>query len=234
MKNSEPRLSIRQKRICTVAGLFVLLVFTAWIGWFIGRPMVRFVSEPELFRNWVDSHGIWGRIAFVGMVIFQVVFAVIPGEPLEIGAGYAFGAIEGTFLCIVGLTVGGLIVFALVRTLGIRVVEVFFSIEKIRSLKFLQNSRRLNTVTFIVFFLPGTPKDLLSYFVGLTDIKLSVWIFITSVARLPSVVTSTLGGNALGDERYVSAIVVFAATLVVSSIGMFVYKVIARHHDKNK
>ena len=234
MKNSEPRLSIRQKRICTVAGLFVLLVFTAWIGWFIGRPMVRFVSEPELFRNWVDSHGIWGRIAFVGMVIFQVVFAVIPGEPLEIGAGYAFGAIEGTFLCIVGLTVGGLIVFALVRTLGIRVVEVFFSIEKIRSLKFLQNSRRLNTVTFIVFFLPGTPKDLLSYFVGLTDIKVSVWIFITSVARLPSVVTSTLGGNALGDERYVSAMVVFAATLVVSGIGMLAYRVIARHHDKNK
>ena len=234
MKNSEPRLSIRQKRICTVAGLFVLRVFTAWIGWFIGRPMVRFVSEPELFRNWVDSHGIWGRIAFVGMVIFQVVFAVIPGEPLEIGAGYAFGAIEGTFLCIVGLTVGGLIVFALVRTLGIRVVEVFFSIEKIRSLKFLQNSRRLNTVTFIVFFLPGTPKDLLSYFVGLTDIKVSVWIFITSVARLPSVVTSTLGGNALGDERYVSAMVVFAATLVVSGIGMLAYRVIARHHDKNK
>ncbi len=217
-----------------MAGLLVLLAFSAWVGFAIGRPMVRFVSEPELFRNWVDSHGIWGRIAFVGMVIFQVVFAVIPGEPLEIGAGYAFGAWEGTLLCLVGLTVGGLIVFALVRTLGIRVVEVFFSIEKIRSLKFLQNSRRLNTVTFILFFLPGTPKDLLSYFVGLTDIKLSVWMFITSIARLPSVVTSTLGGNALGDERYIVALVVFAITLIISGGGLLIYRMISRHHEKNK
>ena len=232
MKNGEHHLTLRQKRICTVFGLAVFLVFTAVIGWYIGRPMVRFVSEPEQFRVWVDSHGIWGRVAFVGMVIFQVVFAVIPGEPLEIGAGYAFGAAEGTFLCLLGLTVGGMIVFGLVRTLGIRLVEIFFSIEKIRSLKFLQNSRRLNILTFIVFFLPGTPKDLLAYFVGLTDMKLSVWFFIASVARLPSVITSTLGGNALGNERYGIAVLVFTITLAVSGIGALIYKCISKGHTK--
>ena len=63
--------------------------------------MIEFVSEPEKFRLWVNSHGFFGKIAFVGMVFFQVVLALIPGEPLEIGAGYAFGAVEGTILTVI-------------------------------------------------------------------------------------------------------------------------------------
>lgn len=233
MQEKEKRLTLRQKRIISVILTVLFLLFMGAVCWFIGRPMIRFVSEPEQFRDWVDSKGVWGRLIFIGMVVFQTVIAIIPGEPLEIGAGYAFGAFEGTLLCVAGFTLGSLIIFALVRTLGIRFVEVFFPIERIRSLKFLQNSKRLNIITFIVFFIPGTPKDLIAYFVGLTDIKLSVWMFIASVARLPSIVTSTIGGNALGGEKYITAAIVFAAALVVSGIGLLVYRAISKHHEKN-
>ena len=193
--------------------------------------MIQFVSEPEKFRLWVDSHGIWSRFAFVGMVVFQVLVAIIPGEPLEIGAGYAFGAFEGTLLCVIGCAIGGILVFALVRTLGMKMVSVFFSLEKIHSLKFLQNTKRLKTIAFIVFFLPGTPKDLLSYFAGLTKINWPFWIFLTSIARLPSIATSTVGGDALGVQEYTFAIIVFGATVVLSLIGMFIYKLISKHHS---
>lgn len=64
--------------------------------------MLKFVSEPEKFRAWVDGHGIYGRLAFIGMMVLQVFIAIIPGEPLEIGAGYAFGMWEGTLLCMAG------------------------------------------------------------------------------------------------------------------------------------
>ena len=66
-----------------------------------------------------------------GMVVLQVVVAVIPGEPLEIAAGYAFGALEGTLLCMVGTWIGGLMVFLLVRRFGVRAVEIFFPLEKL-------------------------------------------------------------------------------------------------------
>ena len=89
----------RQKKIWGIATVIGLVVFMGLLCWFVGRPMIRFVSEPEKFRLWVDEHGIWGRLAFIGMVIFQIIVAIIPGEPLEIGAGYAFGAVEGTILC---------------------------------------------------------------------------------------------------------------------------------------
>lgn len=216
-------LTLRQKRILGGLAVALFLIFCAVVSWFIGRPMIEFVSEPEKFRDWVDESGFLGKLGFIGMVMFQVVIALIPGEPLEIGAGYAFGAAEGTLLSVIGITLGSFIVFFLVRRFGIRLVEIFFSAEKIHSLKFLQKSKKRDIIIFLVFFLPGTPKDLLTYFAGLTDIKPVHFLWLASVARLPSVITSTLGGNALGTEKYLQAIIVFAITLVISGIGWLIY-----------
>ena len=124
----------------------------------------------------------------------------------------------------IGVAVGSLLVFALVRRFGVRLVETFFSENKIHSLRFLQNSRKRDILIFFVMFIPGTPKDLLSYFAGLTDIPMARWLLITTVARLPSVVTSTVGGNAVGEQNYLFAIVVFAATLLVSALGLLIYQ----------
>ncbi|MBO5247970.1 MAG: TVP38/TMEM64 family protein [Clostridia bacterium] len=228
-------LTPKQKKCFGALSVLIFLTFVVLVTFFIGRPMLRFVSEPEQFRTWVDGHGIWGRLIFLGMVIFQVIFAVIPGEPLEIGAGYAFGAVEGTLLCLLGTTLGGILVFMLVRKLGVRLVEVFFPIERIRSLWFLRTEKRRNFLTFLLFFIPGTPKDLLCYFVGLTDMKLSTWIWITAVARIPSVITSTIGGDALGEERYLLAIIAFAVTAAVSVAGILIYqKIIKPRRQKHR
>ncbi len=222
------QLSERHKRLLAGVSFFIFLALFLAVAWFIGRPMVRFVQAPELFRAWVDDHGIWGNLAFLGMMFLQVVIAIIPGEPLEIGAGYAFGFWEGTLLCMLGIFLGSAVVFLLVRRFGTHLVEVFFDKEKIRSLKFLQESKKRDLLIFLVMFIPGTPKDLLSYFAGLTDIKLGRWLLITTVARIPSVVTSTVGGNAVGEQNYLFAILVFAATLAVSGLGLWIYQRISR------
>lgn len=222
-----------KKQAAWCAGL-IFLLFTVLVAWRIGVPMVRFVSQPEEFRAWVDAHGLMGKLLFVGMVVLQVVVAVIPGEPLEIGAGYAFGAVEGTLLCLIGIAIGSTLVFLLVRKLGVRLVEVFFPVEKIRSLRFLQDSRRLNRLVFLVFFIPGTPKDLLCYFVGLTGMRLPTWIAISFFARIPSVVTSTLGGDALGTQHYIQALVVFAVAGILSAAGLFVYHRLKAAHAARK
>ena len=222
------QLNERHKRL--LAGLsfciFILLFLT--VAWVIGRPIIRFVQKPELFRAWVDEHGIWGNLAFLGMMFLQVVIAVIPGEPLEIGAGYAFGFWEGTLLCMLGIFLGSAAVFLLVRRFGTHLVEVFFDKKKIHSLKFLQESKKRDLLIFFVMFIPGTPKDLLSYFAGLTDIKLGRWLVISTIARLPSVITSTIGGNAVGEQNYLFAVLVFAGTLAVSALGLWIYQRISK------
>ena len=233
MKRRQERTQLTEahKKKIYLFAIIVALIFIGAVGYLVGKPMVEFVREPERFRAWVDAAGVWGRVAFVGMVVFQLIIALIPGEPLEMGAGYAFGAVEGTILCIIGCVIGSALVFLFVRRFGVKLVEVFFPREKIRSLRFLQDSRRLNLLTFIVFFIPGTPKDLLSYFIGLTDMKLGTWLCITAVARIPSIVTSTVTGDALGLKDYQFALIAFGVTLALSLLGILVYRRLsARRH----
>lgn len=225
-------LTDREKKWLAGGGIALFLVLSALVFWFAGRPLVRFAREPELFRTWVDQQGVWAPALFVGMVILQVIVAVIPGEPLEIAAGYAFGAWEGTLLCILGAFLGSVMVFLLVRRFGARAVEVFFPLEKLQSLRFLQNERRLTVWVFFIFLLPGTPKDVLCYFVGLTKLPLRSWLVISAVARIPSIVTSTIGGDALGMGNYAFAALVFAATLAVSGLGMLVYHTICKVRER--
>lgn len=233
MKRRQERTQLTEahKKKIYLFAIIVALIFIAAVGYLVGKPMIEFVREPERFRAWVDSSGFVSRVIFVGMVVFQLIIALIPGEPLEMGAGYAFGAVEGTILCIIGCVIGSALVFLFVRRFGVKLVEVFFPREKIRSLRFLQDSRRLNLLTFIVFFIPGTPKDLLSYFIGLTDMKLGTWLFITAVARIPSIVTSTVTGDALGLKDYQFALIAFGVTLALSLVGILVYRRLsARRH----
>ena len=164
------------------------------------------------------------------MVMLQVVLALLPGEPLEIAAGYAFGFWEGTLLCVVGVTLASALVFLFVKRFGRRVVEVFFTAEQIASVRFLHDRRRLVLLTTILFLIPGTPKDVMTYCIGLTDMKLSTWLLIASLARLPSIVTSTIGGNALGLQNYTFAVIVFAATIAISAAGILIYRRTSRKH----
>lgn len=224
-------LTQRQKRWLVGTGVFLFLVLSALVCFFAGRPLIRFVKQPELFRQWVDQQGPLGPLAFMGMVILQIVVAVIPGEPLEIAAGYAFGALEGTLWCLLGAFAGRTVVFLLVRRFGARAVEVFFPLEKVQSLRFLQNEKKLTFWVFFLFFLPGTPKDVLCYIVGLTKLPLRSWIIISTIAPIPSIITSTIGGSALGMGRYTFAAAVFGATLAISAAGLLVYRRVSRRNE---
>lgn len=228
----EGKLSDKQKKILTAVLIVAVIIFSFVIAILVGKPLIQFVNKPEQFRGFVKSYGILSDIVFILMIIFQTVIAIVPGEPFEIAAGYAFGAVRGTVDCLIAFLIAGVIIFLTVRKFGVRVVEVFFPIEKIKRLKFLQDSKRVNILCFIIFLIPGTPKDLLSYFVGLTDMKLSAWIFITTVARIPSLITSVLAGTALGNERYEIAIIVFSVTVILSGIGLIIYKRIGKAYTR--
>jgi len=190
----------------------------------VGKPLLAFIDDPERFRAWVDARGILARIVFVLMVFLQVIVALVPGEPLEIAAGYAFGFVEGTVLCIAGITLASAVVFLFVKRFGIRLVRIFFSEEQIASVRFLHDRKRLFIVTAILFLIPGTPKDVMTYCVGLTDMKLPSWLLIAAFARIPSIVTSTAGGDALGGQDYRFALFAFLLAAILALIGTLVYR----------
>lgn len=216
------RLDKRQKVSLTV--LIVFIVASGLIAWFAGEPLIRFVKNPAELRAWVDQNGFLSRLGFIGIVIVQLVVAVIPGEPVEFAAGYAFGALNGAIVCLIGQIIGGALVFLLVRKYGVKLLEAFFPVEKINEMRFLRDSKRLNLLLFVLFFIPGTPKDIITYVAPLTKVSLGEFLLISNIARIPSVVTSSIAGGAAGSEDYRATIVVYAITAVVSLIGIWIYR----------
>ena len=166
----------------------------------------------------------------MGIQCLQVVIALIPGEVIEVGAGYAFGPVEGTLLCMAGVAIASTLIFLLTRKVGVRLVEAFISREKIDDLKFINSEAKLKRLIFILYFVPGTPKDLFTYFVGLTRIQWHEFLVISLIARIPSVVSSTIGGSIINSQDYLPAIILFAVTGLVSLGGMLLYSRIVRHY----
>ena len=220
----------KRKKWTTGALLVLVLLAALAVGALLWKPLMDLTSDPAAFRSWVEEKGWYSRLVYMGMVVFQVILAFIPGEPFEIAAGYAFGALEGTLLSIAGAAVGSIITFSLVRRFGMKLVRVFFSEEKINSVKFLKTSSARNYLFLIVYMIPGTPKDLLGYFAGLTDIPFPVFALVCTLGRIPSVITSTVGGNALGTKSYGAAILVFAFTFAISALGLLIYNAICKKH----
>lgn len=221
----------KQKKRLSLLAIAIYTLFCLLVMVFIGVPMVHLAEEPEVFRSWVDSFGFWGQLIFIGMVVLQVIVALIPGEPLELAAGYAFGAVEGTVLCMIGILIGSWVVFGAVRCFGPKLLEVFFRDREIRRLAFLRNSRKSGALALILMTIPGTPKDLLSYFAGLTPLTLKQWLGIVSVSRIPSLVSSTVSGAAAGNENYLLAGVLLLVTLAVSGVGIHCYRKICKEQE---
>ena len=221
----------RSRKWLAGISLGVVAVLTGLLTLFIWRWLDSFSQEG--FRDYIRSFGPLSWLVLLGLQVLQVFIALIPGELLESAAGFAFGPVMGTLICYAGLVIGSWLVFWLTRKFGVRLVEVFISRESINQLRFINTETKRNRLVFLLFFIPGTPKDLFTYFVGLTDMKLGAFLAISLIARIPSVLSSTFGGHLLGEGKYTGAILLYGITAAVSLAGMLVYRRILRHKNKS-
>ena len=223
-----------QERKAAISSIVILLITMGGVFCALHyEEILRMMTDPNYARDIIRQVQPYGALVYVAVQAIQIVIVVIPGEPLELAAGYAFGAVQGSLLCLLGESIGSLIVLFLVRRFGRSIALLFFSEEKLESLKFLHYSPRRLLIYAIIFILPGSPKALLCYFAGLTDIDIHKLMIICTLGRIPAIVTSTISGNALGNQRYVLAIVLVLATLAVSIGSIAVYNAICARHDKD-
>lgn len=206
----------------------VLVIFG--LAWYLARPLLRFLSEPEKFRIWIGERGVWGVAAFMLMNMLQVLVAVIPGGPFSMAAGYAFGPLWGTVICLAATTAASLIVLLIVRRWGGAAVR-FLSGKEPEELALFQKLERAEWVFFLVFLVPGSPKDVLSYAAGLMKISVPSWLVINLIGRIPGILLSVLGGDRLlrGDYLLAAGLTLLCGALYI--VGMLLYR---RYLEKKK
>lgn len=216
-----------KKYAATVLSIISAVLVVATI---VGAVLLyEYIDDLEAFAK---ENIVVGSIIFSVVCAVQVVFAFIPGEVVEVAAGVLFGPWWGTLFCLIAETVGSVVVILLVRKFGRKFVESLYPREKIDSLPILNDRKKRNTFIFMLFAIPGTPKDFLTYIIGLTQISIPAYILLTFFARIPSVITSTFAGSSIGDGKLVQAVVIFAITAALSGIGYLVYLSIQKKNSK--
>ena len=232
--SKRPENTQRRKVISILSLILIALAFSA-IYYFVGRPLVfQFLDSPETFQEYVRHHGPLGPLLMMGIMALQVIVAVIPGEPFELGAGFVFGWFQGSVWCLLGAALATALVYLAVRKWGVSLVELFFSREKILNFSFLQDEKKLDLLVFVLFLIPGTPKDLLTYLIGLTPMKLLPFLALTTIARIPSVVSSTVTGSLAQKENYTAAVITYSITIVLSLICILLYRRMSKRDKEQK
>jgi len=219
----DPKL-LKKKRIIGIASIVAVFLVLLALAILLRKPLLGAIRDRASFRLWMQERGFLKYPIMVGIMALQVIIAFIPGEPIEIIAGYIFGAWGGLLLCLLGTALGSVLIILVVRKYGMRVVSLFVDRNQIENLRFLKDPKKRDAAIFLLFLIPGTPKDILTYLSGLVPIHLGKYLLLTSIARIPSIITSTMGGNMLGRREYRYALIVFAVTMLLTLIAALGYQ----------
>ena len=214
------------------AGILLLISVIICILTLLGIFATYYYFEnPQMFRDFVEQHYIFGILIMFFMFVIQVVLALIPGGLLEVACGYAFGSLVGSIIAVAGIMTGSALTIILVRQFGKKFAELFYPKEKLENIKILNNKKKRNALVFFVFLIPGTPKDLLTYVVGLTDMSIPMYLLLTGIARTPAIVISTVGGDSLGLEKYWQGLLFLIGLAILSGIGVLIYRKIHKKEE---
>ena len=225
IKNTSQIKKVLKISALTLTAAVLLYVTIRFMPWFISLGNEQTRNE---FLDYLDSFGIFGVLIMLGIQLVQVVVAVFPGEPVEVLFGVLYGTFGGLLLCMLGLLFGYFVIYFSLKKLcagtATKKLQEKFGDKNYRALAFLRNSRNIKLIYFILYFIPGTPKDLLTYIAPITPIKPSEFFLIATFARIPTIITSTYAGDSLMEGEFRSALLVFAITGVLGILGIIFNK----------
>jgi len=202
--------------------LIFFLLLTGILG-LVFWPFIKNLQNAEYrewFSQWITELGFKGVLILYGLQVLQIVVAVIPGGPMQLIAGAAYGAWGGLLILEAGCVTATVIIFIMVRKFGNPFIIRFFGRDVINTWGFLKDEKRTAQVAFILFLIPGTPKDTLTYFAPLTKLSLLQFTLISAVARFPAMFSSVLMGDAVMQGNWVLFLLVFGITAAAGILGI--------------
>lgn len=216
-------IGLRKRRAAVVAALLAFAGIVGVLALLFGRDVLDVLLDGRAIQQQVDRMGPLAPIVFGVLVVLQEVTVVVPSEPLELAAGYAFGFWKGALVYLGASVVGCLAIIAVVRFGGDKVLELILTKKRRAQLARLHKAQKFDLAILVCFFIPGLPKDLMAYLASFAGMRPIHLVLITTAGRLPSVLAVTLGSSFAAAGNWRATAIVFGATAAAVLAGVLVY-----------
>ncbi|MBU3155879.1 VTT domain-containing protein [Clostridium estertheticum] len=215
---------LNMKVVVIILAIISILVIFRYLPW-----IIEITISPEKFRRYIVSLGNWGIVAYLSFQVLQTVVAPIPGEVIQVAGGYIYGSVLGTFYSTLGMMLGGIIIFYFTRLIAFSFVEKIVKRTSTQWLTKIISSKKFPIVMFVMFIVPGMPKDLLIYMAALTPIKSLKFFILLLVGRLPGTAAVVCIGSNIHHKNYM-----FSIALVVVSVLLVILGILYKDKIINK
>ena len=223
----------KQIKILLTIAKFIVLVFIV-----IGIPLIIYFKNPEIIDHFksldevnamLETHKIGSIFVYIGVQIFQIVVSIIPGQAIQFAAGYAFNFWLAYLFSLIGIGLGTLVTFYIAKFLGTDFVHLVFGEERIKRYIHRLNSKKAFIIIFILFLIPGVPKDMITYAAGVSDMRFVPFLVINLIGRTPALMGTILMGTFLRSHSYVGMYILIGVAVVLFVLGLiYKNKVIAK------
>ncbi len=211
---------------------FAIMVLICALLW----PYFHDLFEPGgIDRIIADVRGAGpvGFLILLGLQFLQIVVAFIPGEVVQVAAGMLYGPWVGALVIFVGCVLSSAFIFALVHRLGAPFVQSMVPTQYLEKFRRFEASGKLNITVFILFLIPGLPKDVFTYLVPLTDMRMRTFLVLSNAGRIPGIVVSTYAADGLVDGRIWESVIIFAVAAVIAILGIVFRERIMKMLDRS-
>lgn len=210
---------------CLLAGVvfFLICQYNSQIWSQIVKFYNTFHNRRQL-KIFISSFGAYSPLAYILLQMIQVIVAPIPGGAIEFLGGYLFGIKAGFIYSMIGLILGSWVAFSLGRIFEKVAIEKFVSINTRKKFDYLIGHEGV-ILSFLLFLIPGFPKDALCYILGLTPMSVSIFLMISSIGRIPGTLMATLQGAKAFEHQY-------RAFLILMGISALVILIFHIYHDQ--
>ena len=208
--------------------VFALAGILAFVIWLVvtDAPSVRFIvrlyRDKSFLKETVASWGWLAPVVFMLIQALQVIISPIPGEVTGPVGGALFGTTWGLVYSTIGLTVGTLVCFWIGRAWGEPFVRPWLSDHNWNRMNFIIEAEGA-ILCFILYLIPGFPKDIISYLFGISPIPFWVFAVVSTAGRLPGTWIGSYFGAHVAEQRYIYAIV-FIALVFACTLPLFYYR----------
>jgi uncharacterized membrane protein YdjX (TVP38/TMEM64 family) len=182
--------------------LFFLVAFLIFVLVLYKSGTFHFFLDRNKLKSFLDSLGPFSFVGFIILQILQVVAAPIPGEVTGFIGGYIYGVLLGIILSTIGLTLGSWLAFIVSKTFGRPFIEKFIKKKTIERFDYLLKHRKAAFLVFLLFLIPGFPKDYLCYILGIGPMNTMEFLIISTAGRFSGTVLLTLGGTYIRNQQY--------------------------------